>query len=161
MNYLCTLVINPPCKAVVGDVSAFFRSARHGRHHRQKKKITPFVGEIIARQQMGIFEVLIAGFLGRKSSRRKSRRRKRRSTRFTAAGNAHRTRSFDVFAFPIHRGCKIGLFPVFGVVTAKSTVVVKDLRGVGIGVDGAIRYKVTRRLRDFCCFIASGKSVPN
>ena len=62
--------------------------------------------------------------------------------------------------FQMHRGCKIGLLPVIGVVNTKSAVVVKDLRGVGVGVDGAIRYKITRKARDFCCFIASGKSMP-
>ena len=72
--------------------------------------------------------------MGRKSSRRKSRRRKRRSTRFTAAGNARRTRSFGVFTFPVHRGCKTGLLPVIGVVNAKMGDIARKQYGVGVGV---------------------------
>ena len=69
-------------------------------------------------------------------------------------------KEFWHFHFSIHRGCKIGLLPVFGVVTAKTAIVSRGLCGVGVGVVGKMPYGTTRKARDFFWFIALKKSVP-
>ena len=75
--------------------------SREARKHSTKKKtarLRRFEGNV-GKTKYGMVEGSFQAFsMGRKSSRRKSRGRKRPSTRFTADGNADRTRVFGIFA---------------------------------------------------------------